>query len=78
MLQFLISFLLNGLKFREEFICIRISINEVQGSMTRTTASKTMCMNTGRVFSVSRQHNTRNNPILKSKITVFKGIKVVK
>ena len=35
-------------------------------------------MNIGRVLRGSRQHNTTNNPILKSKITVFTVIKVVK
>ena len=42
------------------------------------TASKIVSMNTGRFVRESLQHKTRNNPILKSKMIVYKEIKVVK
>ena len=41
-----------------------------------TTASMTVRTNTVRVVRGSRHHKTRNNPILKSKMIVFKEIKV--
>ena len=41
-----------------------------------TTASTTVRINTGRFVRESRQHNTRYNPILKSKIIVFKSAEI--
>ena len=49
-----------------------------KGRTARMTASTTVRMNTGGFVRESRQHKTRNNPILKSKVIVFKEIKVVK
>ena len=49
-----------------------------KGRTARTTASRTVCMNIGRVVGDSRHIKTRNNPILKSKMTVFIELKVVK
>ena len=41
-----------------------------------TTASMTVLTNTVRLVRGSPHHKTRNNPILKSKMIVFKEIKV--
>ena len=46
--------------------------------MARTTSSTTACMNTGSFVRESRHYKTRNNPILNSKMIIFKDIKVVK
>ena len=46
-------------------------IMKSKGRTARTTASRTVCMNTGRVVGESRLIKTRNNPILKSKIRAF-------
>ena len=48
------------------------------GTTLRTTVRTSLRMNRGRVVGDSRHIKTRNNPILKSEITVFKVIKVVK
>ena len=48
------------------------------GRTVRTTVRTTVGMNTGRDGGGSRPKKTRNNPILKSKITVFIELKVVK
>ena len=47
-----------------------------KGRTARTTSSTTVHMNTGGF--VRESHKTRNNPILNSKMIVFKDIKVVK
>ena len=49
-----------------------------KGRTARTTASRTVRRNTGRVVGDSRRIKTRNNPILKSKIIAFIDLKVVK
>ena len=49
-----------------------------KGRTARTTASRTVSMNTRRVVGDSRPLKTRNNPVLKSKITAFIELKLVK
>ena len=49
-----------------------------KGRTARTTASRKVRMNTGRVVGDSRPLKTRSNPILKSKIIPFIELKVVK
>ena len=48
------------------------------GRTLRTTVRTSLGMNTGRVVGDSRPILTRNNPMLKSKMIVFKEINVVK
>ena len=51
---------------------------ESKGRTARTTASRTVSMDTERVVGDSQAIKTRNNPVLKSKIIVFIELKVVK
>ena len=50
----------------------------LKGHTAHTTTSATVRMNTGGFVRESLRHKTRNNPILNSKMIVFKEIKVVK
>ena len=71
--QFSCSFLFKYPKIspRVHILTLEHPLMKFKGCATRTTASYTVCMNTGRVVGESRPIKTRNNPILKLKISVF-------
>ena len=56
---------------RVSFFALEHSIMQSKGRTARTTASRTVLINKGRVVGDSRPIKTRNSPILKSKICVF-------
>ena len=56
---------------RFHFFILEHSIMQSKGRTARTTVSRTVLMNTGRVVGESLPIKTRNSPILKSKIRLF-------
>ena len=60
------------------FLSLEHQLMKSKECTLRTTVHMALRMNIGRVVGDSRPIKTRNNPILKSKITVFTQIKVVK